>query len=384
MPREGIGTSMSTSSSEITALVIGGCGFVGYHVVENFVKDPIFSAVTVISRSAAKSKYQIPGVQYLSVDITDHAAVQKVFDEIRPTVVVHAACPSPTTGTPKEYKSVTIDGTNTLLSIAKACQHTRAFIYTSSSTLAKGREHINITEDYPLANTDPSAPAYGRTKADAENTVCSSTNLPEKLSQVSDWTGYLRTGALRFPIVYGSHDSLTIPACLEALRAGQTGVQLGNGENMWDYCSAENAAVAHSLLAHGLLDTNSTGLDGQAFHINDGQSMPFWDFARAIWRKAGWKGDDKKIRKIPATLLLGIATLLEWMFYIFTLGRKRPGLMGMQQVEYSCFTHTYSIEKAKQRLNYVPKQNFDVALQEAVTWSLEHDGWAEKLSPKRG
>jgi sterol-4alpha-carboxylate 3-dehydrogenase (decarboxylating) len=367
----------------MTALIVGGCGFVGYHIVENFVKDPTFHTVTVISRSAAESKYHVQGAKYISVDITNCEAVQNVFDETQPTVVVHAASPSPTTGTSSEYKHVTVDGTRTLLTISKASHSTRVFIYTSSSTLAKGREHINLKEDYPLANTDAKAPAYARAKADAENIVLEESTVHEKHPQDSDWSGCLRTGALRFPVVYGTHDLLTIPACLEALRTGQTGVQLGSGENMWDFCSAENASAAHALLAHGLLDPESRELDGEVFHINDGQPMRFWDFARAIWRKAGWIDNGKKVIKLPTSLLLGIATFLELIFWIFTLGHKRPGLLGKQQVEYSCFTHTYSIEKAKRKLKYVPRQNFEGALEEAVRWSLEKDGWAEKLRPKK-
>ena len=44
-----------------------------------------------------------------------------------------------------------------------------------------------------------------------------------------------------------------------------------------------------------------------------------------------------------------------------------------------CFTHTYNIEKAKERLGYRPKDDFERGVRESVEWSLEHDGWAKKL-----
>jgi sterol-4alpha-carboxylate 3-dehydrogenase (decarboxylating) len=48
-------------------------------------------------------------------------------------------------------------------------------------------------------------------------------------------------------------------------------------------------------------------------------------------------------------------------------------------VEYACFTHTYSIEKAKERLGFRQKEDFEGALKEAVTRSLEQGHWSEKL-----
>jgi len=44
--------------------------------------------------------------------------------------------------------------------------------------------------------------------------------------------GYLSTGALRFRVVYGTPDPVTIPGCLLALQKDQTNLQLGDGKNM--------------------------------------------------------------------------------------------------------------------------------------------------------
>jgi sterol-4alpha-carboxylate 3-dehydrogenase (decarboxylating) len=61
------------------------------------------------------------------------------------------------------------------------------------------------------------------------------------------------------------------------------------------------------------------------------------------------------------------------------MGRKRPQTLGRQQVEYASYTHTYNIEKAKNRLGYTPAQHFEEDLADGVKWSLEHDGWGPKL-----
>jgi sterol-4alpha-carboxylate 3-dehydrogenase (decarboxylating) len=370
---------MATPLAEPTILIVGGCGFVGYHLVRRFIRENSFSQICVLSRSATKSKNQINGVHYYSGDIANFKATERLLEQIKPMVIVHAASPSPITGSPREYQNVSVIGTRNLLSLAKQSPYTSALVYTSSSTIAKGPAHIDLTEDCELANADPCAPSYARAKADAEDMVLQANAPPPNHLHAPDYSGHLATGSLRFPIIYGTHDTATLPACLQSLKNKQTTVQIGNGDNLWNYCSTENAAVAHSLLVHALLDSRKEGIDGPAFNIHDGEPRLFWGFARTIWRLAGDEHVDQPPTKIPQSVALVLATFLEYVFWLFTLGRKRPQGLGRQQVEYMCFTHTYSIEKAREKLDFVPKQNFDVALKETVDWYLEQDGWAEKL-----
>ncbi|KAH8667572.1 hypothetical protein BGZ60DRAFT_409544 [Tricladium varicosporioides] len=378
----------NADTGQQSVLIVGGCGFVGSHIVRSFVAQSTFASIAVLSRAAAdvtNIKNHIKGATYYTGDLTNHTEISQLVDNIRPTVIIHAASPSPITGTPKEYERVTLHGTENLLKVAKASEYVRVFIYTSSSTLAKGAEHLDLAEDYPLADTDPTAPAYAKFKALADIMVLKANHpLPITSGDVkTTWQGYLLTGSLRFPIVYGTHDLVTIPGCLNALRQGQTNMQIGDGKNLWAFCSTENCADSHVLLSKTLLSGASNAdakVDGEAFNINDGEPQLFWDFARAVWKFAGHSPHKpEKIIIIPSWLALGLASFLEFVFWVFTLGSKRPQTLGKQQVEYACFTHTYSIEKAKTRLGFQPRQDFEGGLRDAVAWSLEHGGWAEKL-----
>lgn len=362
-------------------LVVGGCGFVGYHIVRHFVQAPEFNPVYVISRSATNSRNKVDGAKYIAGDLGDHESFRRILQEIRPHVIVNAASPSPVTGTPKEYQKIAVDGTKNLLSLATKSPDVQILVYTSSSTMAKGPEHVNLDETFPMADTDPKAPAYARTKAMAERMVLAANQPFNQVESGSDWTGYLLTGALRLPIVYGSNDTMSIPGCLQALEKGQTNVQLGDGKNLWDFCSADNAGSAHVLLARALLTPRKgeDKIDGEAFHIHDGQPRPFWDYARCVWKLAGHKKENERITALPVWFLLGLANMLEFFFWAFTLGQKRPQTLGKQQVEYACYTHTYNMNKARQRLGWVPVQDFEGGLKEAVQWSLEHDGWGKRL-----
>ncbi|KAF1999683.1 NAD(P)-binding protein [Amniculicola lignicola CBS 123094] len=357
--------------TQYSVLVIGGCGFIGRHVVYHFVQASGFSLVSVLSRSATNSANKINSANYIAGDLADHESILRVLQDLRPNVIIHAASPSPVTGTPKEYQKIAVDGTERLLNLAKDSTNVRVLIYTSSSTIAKGHEHLNLDESSPLADTDPKAPAYARTKAMAEGMA--ETTL--------DWSGHLCTGALRLPICYGTHDAMSIPRCLQALEKGQTNVQLEDGKNLWDFCSTDNAGNAHAVLTRALLapQKDEVKIDGEAFHIHDGQPWPFWDYAKSVWKLAGHRKPGGSIAALPVWFVSGLAAILEFLFWAFTFGRKRPQTLGKQQVEYACYTHTYSIDKAKKRLGYVPMQDFEEELAKGVNWSLEHDGWGKRL-----
>ena len=165
------------------------------------------------------------------------------------------------------------------------------------------------------------------------------------------------------------------------MEKGQTHFQLGDGSNLWDFAGVDNAATAHVLLAKALLIQSpaASKVDGEAFNITDGERHLFWDFPRAIWKAAGHEVKVEEVWVLPTWLALTIASMTEWLFWVCIFGRKRPSQLGVQQVEYSCFTHTYCIGKAKERLGYRPEPDFDKGIQKAVAWSLEQDGWSLKL-----
>lgn len=360
-----------------SVLVIGGCGFVGFHLVRHLLLEHSCTSVSVISRNPQRNR--ISGVSYHAGDITDPNSIRALILQIQPQVIIHAACPSAITGSSKEFRAVTVQGTANLLKTASSLPSVKAFIYTSSSTMAAGPEHINRDESTALADTYPTSHPYAKTKAVADKLV-----LAANTSTFNDKDGSgLRTACIRLPIVYGERDVVAIPGALFALQKGRTRFQLGPGTNQWDFASVENAANAHILVAKALLATEPAlagKVDGEAFNINDGERHSFWGFPHAIWKAAGAEAPTpEKIIVLPTWLALLMAGLLELLFWFFTFGMKRPGIMGRQQVEYSCFTHTYSIDKARERLGYAPVANFEEGIRKAVAWSLAEDGWSERL-----
>lgn len=372
------------SRSLDSVLVVGGCGFLGFHIVRELLQDPDSPSVSVLSRNPTCNR--LPGVSYHAGDISNLERVQSLLDEVKPRVIIHAASPHGhvVTDDASIYQETNIKGTANLLACAVQTPSTVAFVYTSSSIVTAGSEHKFADESLPVLNASSKANEYAKSKAMADTLVLEA-NDPGNNN--NDKTGKgLHTACIRLTGIYGERDTQTIPRLLDVLRRGENRFQLGDNSNLYDWVHVENAATAHILAAKALLaesaspDPDPDGeeeedkamkVGGEAFFITDDAPLPFWDLPRKIWAAAGHPmSTDSKVWVIPTKWALRSATAVEWIVWAFSLGTKRPQTFSRQAVEYCCLTHTYCIEKAKKRLGYVARDKMDEGVMQAVTWVL--------------
>ena len=65
-------------------------------------------------------------------------------------------------------------------------------------------------------------------------------------------------------------------------------------------------------------------VDGEAFFITDGNSVSVLDFQRLIWYAAGDMTAPEEVTVVPAWFMLILATAVEWLYWVCTMGLKRP------------------------------------------------------------
>lgn len=346
--------------SEGSVLVVGGCGFVGYHIVDTFVQNSTWSSVHVMSRDPSRN--QIEGAQYHSGSITSFEQIQSLLAEIQPSLIIHTASPTATGDTHGDYfYNINVKGTQSLLKAAVASNHVKMFIYTSTVEVMEGSSHDFLKEDAQLCTANSRAEYYAKTKAVADQAVLD-----------TNGKGGLRTVCLRLTLVYGERDNQCIPGTLHALEKGRNRYQIGDNKSLFDCVSATNVAQSHLLAAQALLrqsEDESRKVDGEAFFITDGNPIPFWTFERLIWNAAGDKTTPEDVTVIPAWFMLSLASAVEWLYWAFTLGLKRPKVLRRQVMTYTCYSRTYSIEKARARLGYDPVDDRDEQIRRGLNWA---------------
>ena len=166
-------------------LITGGSGFVGHNLAQYFIPrwPTVVTYLSHPTRSAAKS---------FQLDIRDPDAVFALFDEVEPTVVIHAAGNKDTRfceNQPAEAYRVNAEGTQ---NIARACRKAEAKLIYLSTDLVFSCDRGNYKED------DLPQPrlAYGKSKFQGEQfamaeldkvAVCRSGGIFGKGSPLLKW-----------------------------------------------------------------------------------------------------------------------------------------------------------------------------------------------------
>jgi sterol-4alpha-carboxylate 3-dehydrogenase (decarboxylating) len=185
-------------------LVIGGCGFLGYHVVDQLLNFPSEEGLPPSHPSTLKkasradpiwlsfpplrSRYpvyektdvhvldlrcthnRLPGATYHQGDLCDPDSLLTIFRKVKPEVVINTA--SPLYNAAREIlRKVNIEGTKNLLQVAGGLHgdwggSCKAFVHTSSSSVVHDAlsDLINADERRPYVRPHP-VEYYTETKA---------------------------------------------------------------------------------------------------------------------------------------------------------------------------------------------------------------------------
>jgi sterol-4alpha-carboxylate 3-dehydrogenase (decarboxylating) len=100
-------------------------------------------------------------------------------------------------------------------------------------------------------------------------------------------------------------------------QTGRGKMQVGPGENMFDFTYLGNAAYAHRLAARKLIEVDVLGkpgeerIDGEAFVITNDEPWRFWEFVRAVGTAAGCGVEKEDVRVVPVWVYYAIAVVAE-------------------------------------------------------------------------
>ncbi len=147
-------------------LVSGGAGYVGSHVV-NALKASKRSVI-VVDNFRSGHLENIPDVPYVNASIHDKELLANIIQTEKVSAVMHFAASTVIRESieyPLDYYENNTGGTLNLLQVCLA-QKIQHFIF-SSTAAVYGTANENISEDFPLAPTNP----YGHSKVMSEQIV---------------------------------------------------------------------------------------------------------------------------------------------------------------------------------------------------------------------
>ena len=364
---------MGSQNAPITsALIVGGCGFLGHHIVDRLLRDLPTAHLSVLEHRTTHNR--CANVDYSDGDITSADRVDAVLAAVRPQVLFHTASPTSIRYDTAIFDRVNIRGTQTLLDCAARCGSVRAFIFTSSASVVHdGRSNLLFgDETLPVLDMPPQESYYSWSKGVAEQAVLAANRRGGAPGAT------MLTVAVRPCALVGEGDVQFLPPVLDMYLTGRHFWQLGANRNLFDVTYVANAAHAHVLAARALWQTAAMRtrpldferVDGEAFTVTNDETVPFWTLVHMVWRAAGWKGTARDAWVIPRLPGLITATIVEWLVWIVTLG-TREAQFKHQAVQYSCMWRSFNIDKAKRRLGYRPIVGLEDGIGRGVRWILD-------------
>ena len=319
----------------MTIIVTGGAGFIGanfvYLQLEEHPEDRIICLDKLTyagNLSTLEAAMENPNFRFVKADIADRAAVEKLFEEEKPDIVVNFAAESHVDRSiedPGIFLQTNIMGTQVLMD---ACRKYGIKRYHQVSTdevygdLPLDRPDLFFTETTPLHTSSP----YSSSKASADLFVLAyhrTYGLPVTVSRCSN-----NYGPYHFP-------EKLIPLMISRVLADEELPVYGNGENVRDWLHVSDHCAAIDLIIHN-------GRVGEVYNIGGHNERTNLEVVKTIL---------KALNK-PESLIRYV--------------KDRPG-----------HDQRYAIDptKIETELGWKPQYNFDTGIQQTIQWYLDNEDW---------
>lgn len=331
-------------------LITGGAGFIGSHVVREFVtKYPHYQVINLDALTYAGNLENLkdiedrPNYSFVKADITDQAAITSVFEQYQPDGVIHLAAESHvdrSIADPSAFVLTNVIGTVNLLNAARAIWKDnlegKRFHHVSTDEVfgALGESGF-FTED---TKYDPHSP-YSASKASSDHFVRAyhdTYGLPIVLTNCSN-----NYGPNHFP-------EKLIPLCIHNILNNKPLPVYGDGKYTRDWLFVIDHAKAIDLVFH-------EGKNGDSYNIGGFNEWQNIDLIKELCRQM-----DAKLGREDGTA----ASLI-------TFVKDRPG----HDLRYAI-----DASKINTELGWRPSVTFEEGLSLTIDWFLSNQEWLDHVT----
>ena len=319
----------------MTILVTGGAGFIGsnfvYYELQKHPEDRVvcLDALTYAGNlESLEDAMKNPQFRFVRGDITDRAAVEKLFEEEHPDIVVNFAAESHVDRSvedPGLFLRTNIMGTQTMMDASRKYGVKRYHQVSTDEVygdLPLDRPDLFFTEETHIHTSSP----YSASKAGADLLVLAyarTFGLPVSITRCSN-----NYGPYHFP-------EKLIPLMITRALADESLPVYGNGLNVRDWLYVEDHCAAIDLVMR-------KGREGEVYNVGGHNERTNLDVVKTVLKEHGK----------PESLI--------------TYVKDRPG-----------HDRRYAIDPTKihNELGWLPATTFDDGIRRTVRWYLDHQDW---------
>ncbi len=329
-------------------LITGGAGFIGSHVVRQFVLNyPNYEIVNLDALTYAGNLENLRDIElhsnyrFVKGDITEPEFINELFENERFDGVIHLAAESHVDRSilqPMAFVQTNINGTAILLNAFKAfgnIQQGRFYHISTDEVYGTLGETGKFTEETPYAPNSP----YSASKAASDHLVRAyyeTYKLPVVISNCSN--------------NYGSHQfpEKLIPLFIHNIRNGKPLPVYGKGENVRDWLWVNDHARAIDTIYH-------QGRTGQTYNIGGNNEWKNIDLIQLLIAQCDEKLGNPKGH---SESLINYVT-------------DRAG---------HDFRYAIDSSKLMNELGWKPSVTFEEGLSKTIDWYLQNDEWLQHVT----
>lgn len=334
---------------EKNILITGGAGFIGSHVVRQFVnRYPEYTLVNYDKLTYAGNLENLrdvekkPNYHFVKGDILDVEQVLSTIKNFKINSIIHLAAESHVDRSihnPDEFAITNIIGTIRVLKAAQTAWHDnyegKMFYHISTDEVYGSIANGYFTETTSL---DPRSP-YSASKASSDHFVLAFNNtygLPAMISRCSN-----NYGPYHFP-------EKLIPLMINNIVNSKPLPVYGKGENIRDWLYVEDHAKAIDAIFH-------KGKSGEIYNIGGNNEWKNIDVVKLLCHIV-----DKKLRREEGT-----------SSKLITYVKDRPG-----------HDLRYAIDpgKAISETGWRPETSFEDGIEKTVDWYLNNENWLKNVT----
>ncbi|KEO74742.1 dTDP-glucose 4,6-dehydratase [Anditalea andensis] len=330
-------------------LITGGAGFIGCHVVRNFVnKYPEYRIVNLDALTYAGNLENLkeiegaPNYQFAKIDLMDEENLNKVFRDYQITDVIHLAAESHvdrSISDPLSFVRTNVIGTVNLLNAAKGYwkEYDKHLFYHVSTDEVYGSLHDGgfFTETTPY---DPQSP-YSASKAASDHFVRAYHNTYKLKTVISNCSN--NYGPNQFP-------EKLIPLCINNIKNSKPLPVYGKGENVRDWLYVEDHAVAIDDIFHN-------GKPGETYNIGGFNEWKNIDIVKTLCNIM-----DKKLGR--------------------TAGESEKLITYVTDRAGHDLRYAIDATKINTELGWKPSLQFEEGIDKTIDWYLANEEWLNNVT----
>jgi nucleoside-diphosphate-sugar epimerase len=325
-------------------IITGATGFIGRNLSESLHKEGM--KVIAIGRSEYVGKaLQENGIEFMLAKTEEQSQVDKTFCPA--DCVIHCAGRAGDWWKYQDFYETNVIGTRNVINACKRNDIKKIIYISTSSVYLNGKDRYNILETEPLPKRQFN---YGKTKLMAER------DLLELEKE-----GF-KTIVLRPRAVYGKYDQNIVSRFLRLAEKKNLPL-INGGQALVDITYAGNlvSAVRNCFSA-------PDNAWNETYNISNGSPITVKEWICELLEvfDRPFKPED-----VPEPVAKRIAAINE-LVSMLPFGNKKPELTRFS-VEYMGRSMTLSIDKAKQKLNYIPEISNQEGFKNVRKWHIENN-----------